>query len=884
MPTMKNPETGETMEMPMEELMEAMREGKVSIQQQVHNADGTVTSSTVYGNEIGDGIDRSMNVFGAMGDIFKPALQMAKRIKEGDENAENLFFMDDSDVDYEVTIDDTSMPIMHIVSCTKESVSVSRYTRDERKTVGEPISNVNILFENGEIKATLEEVQENYLVLFAFGVHELRQILRERGILQELQRIGNKSSGVLITAASEEDIDARIVRGKARPDLPCMMFGGLFAQGLEDAVMMRPYVDELMTGAMYDNMSLEEKIEAAEDGDTDLMEELAMYYLDECDEPDAEKAVYWFKKMADAGIPTAMFSLGLHYAKGFGVERSFENAVYWMEKAANNGDEDAPALIEKFNKAIIAEKTVHAGDAQAQAVLAEVYMFMGNSLDQADPDEDYAIAFEYAQLSATQNNGDGIWTLALAYEHGRGVVEDIDKAIELYRKGADLGHAPSQHSLACYLMRGDYLDADPETAFALFEKSALQGYKLAEFSLCKMYELGEGTEQDLDKAIEWGEKAATGGDANTQYEVAKLYTYTNDDGEMIDADRAKYWYSQAAEKGHEMAAGALRFGSMWGDMEGFEDSDEDLDEGDEENTETNEELKVQAKEFMATVIANDNGSIKNLLTNTGRNCLSAACGNAGNADFDKLCEEGYLLFDIEDIDWETAKDCFIVLSKEESASFFGTSDTQYVFNIICKMCVNDLEGYKTRALELCSSLSNMLNGYEIGDDEKLFYMMCQSQLLSDQYGITSIYFTNNSIYSSNEGTNVFADYDKDSCAVFEHLFEDKAIKESIMGMSKSVQEAYEDGHIQLTENFADNDKKDYSAWLILTWDFSFDTSIYIVPVVRNKKQLKPLVSAIKKKLNNFELPVRGTLNYAADVSQEKVDLSDKLVAAMLKFK
>lgn len=228
---MKKPETGETMEMSMEELMEAMREGKVSIQQQVHHADGTVTSSTIYGNDTGDGIDRSMNVFGTMSDIFKPALQMAKRIKEADENAENLFYMDASDVDYEVTIDDTSMPITHIVSCTKESVTVSGYTRDERKTIGEPLSNLNILFENGEIKATLEEVQANNLALFAFGVHELRRILRERGILQELQRIGNKSSGVLITAASEDDINARIVRGKARPDLPCMMFGGSFAQG-----------------------------------------------------------------------------------------------------------------------------------------------------------------------------------------------------------------------------------------------------------------------------------------------------------------------------------------------------------------------------------------------------------------------------------------------------------------------------------------------------------------------------------------------------------------------------------------------------------------------------------------------------------------------------
>lgn len=85
----------------------------------------------------------------------------------------------------------------------------------------------------------------------------------------------------------------------------------------------------------------------------------------------------------------------------------------------------------------------------------------------------------------------------------------------------------------------------------------MQGYKLAEFSLSKMYEFGRGTERDLAKAMEWGEKAATGGSADTQYEVAKLYTYTTDDGEMIDAERSRYWYTQAAAQGHEMAAAVL---------------------------------------------------------------------------------------------------------------------------------------------------------------------------------------------------------------------------------------------------------------------------------------------------------------------------------------
>ena len=41
------------------------------------------------------------------------------------------------------------------------------------------------------------------------------------------------------------------------------------------------------------------------------------------------------------------------------------------------------------------EEIVATGDAQAQADLAGVYMFIGNSLSQADPDEDYAIALEY---------------------------------------------------------------------------------------------------------------------------------------------------------------------------------------------------------------------------------------------------------------------------------------------------------------------------------------------------------------------------------------------------------------------------------------------------------------------------------------------------------
>ena len=70
MPTMTNPETGETKEISMEEFIEAMKNGNVSVSQEVHHSDGTVTSSVVYGNNVGDGIDRSVNIFATMNDIF----------------------------------------------------------------------------------------------------------------------------------------------------------------------------------------------------------------------------------------------------------------------------------------------------------------------------------------------------------------------------------------------------------------------------------------------------------------------------------------------------------------------------------------------------------------------------------------------------------------------------------------------------------------------------------------------------------------------------------------------------------------------------------------------------------------------------------------------
>lgn len=334
---------------------------------------------------------------------------------------------------------------------------------------------------------------------------------------------------------------------------------------------------DLFGGLFADNRCEEELIEDAEDGDEEAMQKLANLYLNgdaEVDQ-DPEKAVFWYTKLAELEDSDAQFNLGLHYAKGFGVPRDFAKALCWMERAQENGDTDAIGLIGPYREAAAAMEKAAAGDAQAQADLAAILTSLSASLEQAGREKDFAEAFELAQKSAAQDNGDGIWALALAYEHGRGVEQDVDKALEWYRKGMELGHAKSMHNLGCYYMRGNYLPQDKPRAIELCRKAAELGYDMAEFFMAKAYETGDGVEEDLEKAWEWGEKAAAHSTPEIQYQVAKLYTYDDDEGNMLNPERARYWLSKAAERGHEMAYNMLNFAPMWNKDEFEPDEDEE---------------------------------------------------------------------------------------------------------------------------------------------------------------------------------------------------------------------------------------------------------------------------------------------------------------------
>ena len=378
------------------------------------------------------------------------------------------------------------------------NAEIRMYVRNEMHTNSHMVH-------HGTVKENHIDVDEGEegTITIAYSVAEgANKLLQEKGMLDECAELDEDVQGVLFGIDNDEEITIKIVKGKKRPALLCVNpFGA--------RRMMRPYLDEIMKNSAIESMSLKDKEEAANAGDVDLMEQLAMDYLNgDGVAIDPEKAYYWFVKCAEVGgSGQAMFNVGLLTAKGFGVERDFAKAAEWMQKAADEEDEDAKACVDEYRKLADATEKAIAGDAQAQADLASGLMKLSDSLIQAGEDKDFEESVMWAEKAVAQGCPDGYFILALAYHHGRGVAQDIDKAIEIYQKGADAGNAPCQYNLGCQYMSGENIEKDRHKGFALIKAAAEQGYGLAMKDLGECYQFAIGTPGNMKRAYEWYEKA-----------------------------------------------------------------------------------------------------------------------------------------------------------------------------------------------------------------------------------------------------------------------------------------------------------------------------------------------------------------------------------------
>lgn len=129
----------------------------------------------------------------------------------------------------------------------------------------------------------------------------------------------------------------------------------------------------------------------------------------------------------------------------------------------------------------------------------------------------------------------------------KGTPESDRKAVDLFRKAAAGGYAPSQYRLGCCYETGQGVDQDSPTANEWFLKAAEQGYVDAQYKLAYSYRVGLGIAVDSAAALEWYTRAAENGDAEAQGVLGHMYA--TGQFARADAGRAFAWFLKCAENG-----------------------------------------------------------------------------------------------------------------------------------------------------------------------------------------------------------------------------------------------------------------------------------------------------------------------------------------------
>jgi TPR repeat protein len=190
-----------------------------------------------------------------------------------------------------------------------------------------------------------------------------------------------------------------------------------------------------------------------------------------------------------------------------------------------------------------------------------------------------------------RGSGEAAFNLGTLYEDGLGVARDMPRALDYYRRGAELGSGkaafrvghlywngapglPADRERARpYLERaaasGDrdaqrYLVEQPPTgaderspeAIAALIRAAEGGDPRAQTRLAWNYEAGRGVPRDLAQAAAWFQRAAEAGDGEAMYALSVMHA--TGAGRPLDAPAAAAWLGKSAAAGYRPAQDELK--------------------------------------------------------------------------------------------------------------------------------------------------------------------------------------------------------------------------------------------------------------------------------------------------------------------------------------
>lgn len=276
-------------------------------------------------------------------------------------------------------------------------------------------------------------------------------------------------------------------------------------------------------------------------------------------EQDYEKAFEWFLKSANEGNKFAQYSLANLYYYGNGVEKDLPQAFLWYQRSSAQGQPYASYAIAQMY--IKGEYVCQSEETAQRFYKAALSGFLElESKDQADDNLYYKLgymfkkglgtgidmdkAIDYFKRSAEMNNKNGLYEYGKALLLGEHISQDKKKAVKLLEKAIKLENINAKRFLALEYISGEHLEQDIEKGIALLTECADSGDVIACYRLGKIYLQGEIMPQNLDKAEKYLLLAEDS--EYTQYALAKLYLQE----EKYDIQKAVNYFENCADKNH----------------------------------------------------------------------------------------------------------------------------------------------------------------------------------------------------------------------------------------------------------------------------------------------------------------------------------------------
>ena len=116
---------------------------------------------------------------------------------------------------------------------------------------------------------------------------------------------------------------------------------------------------------------------------------------------------------------------------------------------------------------------------------------------------DYSQAVDSWLPLARQGHASAQINLAVMYDHGTGVAEDIERALSWYQAAAHQGSAIAQYNLGLFLADRNILTTDDEDGLYWLFKAAAQKYADAQYQLGLMYAEGVAGQAKIADAPQW---------------------------------------------------------------------------------------------------------------------------------------------------------------------------------------------------------------------------------------------------------------------------------------------------------------------------------------------------------------------------------------------